>query len=104
MIDGRLIPSPIGTFRLYASRAAANLLVDKFISSGSTLGLGSGELVNLVISEVGSRLAAGSLQSITAVPSCNAAASSAVFHGVPLSTLEQLGKVCLRRKASVHDR
>ena len=93
MIDGRLIPSPASTLCLHPSRAAANLLVDKFISTGSTLGLGSGELVNLVISEVGSRLASGTLQSITAVPSCNAAASSAAFHGVPLSTLEQLGKV-----------
>ncbi|GAX75501.1 hypothetical protein CEUSTIGMA_g2944.t1 [Chlamydomonas eustigma] len=73
-------------------REAAKLLVDKFITSSSTLGLGSGELVNLVIAEVGERLASGQLQSIKAVPSCNAAASSAAFHGVPLCTLDQLGK------------
>lgn len=74
-------------------RAAASLLVDRFITSGAKLGLGSGELVNLVISEVGERLAKGRLESIVAVPSCNAAASSAAFHGVPLSTLEQVGEV-----------
>lgn len=69
------------------------MLVDKYITSGATLGLGSGELVNMVISEVGVRISKGELSYITAVPSCNAAASSAAFHGVPMTTLEQLGKV-----------
>ncbi len=74
-------------------RAAAALFVEKYVKSGVSLGLGSGELSNLVIAEVGSRLASGKLQSITAVPSCNAAASSAAFHGVPLRTLEQVKRV-----------
>jgi ribose 5-phosphate isomerase A len=69
------------------------MLVDRYITSGIALGLGSGELVNLVIAEVGVRLASGDLKSIMAVPSCNAAASSAAFNGVPMTTLEQLGKV-----------
>ena len=76
-------------------RAAAVLAVDKYVKSGATVGLGSGELVNLTIAEIGLRIAKGSLEGITAVPSCNAAASEAAFNGIPMTTLEKAGKVCL---------
>ncbi|KAG1671831.1 hypothetical protein FOA52_000208 [Chlamydomonas sp. UWO 241] len=69
-------------------RAAAKLLVDTYIKPGFVLGLGSGELVNLTIAEVGIRIAQGRLNGVTAVPSCTAAAAQAAFNGVPLTTLE----------------
>mmetsp|Transcript_14440 Transcript_14440/g.31279 ORF Transcript_14440/g.31279 Transcript_14440/m.31279 type:complete len:294 (+) Transcript_14440:62-943(+) len=75
-------------------KAAASLFVDRYVSPGIKLGLGSGELVNLAIEEIGSRLAGGRLSSVVAVPTCDAAASAAAFHGLPLSSLEQVaGKV-----------
>lgn len=58
--------------------------VDKFVNSNMVLGLGSGELVNLAIEEVGRRLSSGLLEGISAVPACDAAAHEAAFHGVPL--------------------
>eukprot|EP00955_Chlamydomonas_euryale_P020062 213604-Chlamydomonas_euryale.AAC.5 len=71
------------------SMAAAKLFVDKYVKSGCVLGVGSGELVNLAIAEVGKRLASGNLKSVTAVASCNAAASTAAFHGVPQTMLDE---------------
>lgn len=69
------------------------MLVDKFVTSGSTVGVGSGELVYTALALIGERLAANTLNNVTAIPSCDAAASSSAFNGVPLTTLEKAGRV-----------
>eukprot|EP00798_Chlamydomonas_sp_ICE-L_P014079 gene14079-20028_t len=68
---------------------AAAKFVDEFVKDGSVLGLGSEELVNLVIDNVAIRLASGRLKNIVGIPTCEVAAASAAFHGLPLSTLEE---------------
>jgi ribose 5-phosphate isomerase len=69
------------------NRAAATLFVDNFVRDGQTLGLGTGELSSLVVSELGARLASGRLQRVRGVASSPAAASEAAFHGLPLVAL-----------------
>jgi hypothetical protein len=67
-------------------RAAAKVFVDTYVQDGQTLGLGTGELSSLCIAEIGQRIMSGKLSSIRGVPTCNAAASEAAFHGLPLAT------------------
>ncbi|PNW80367.1 hypothetical protein CHLRE_07g314600v5 [Chlamydomonas reinhardtii] len=67
-----------------AKLAAVRECVDRFVTSNSVVALGSGEMVNLAIEELGRRLAIGSLQNVVGVPACDVAAHEAAFHGVPL--------------------
>ncbi|KAG2441142.1 hypothetical protein HXX76_003994 [Chlamydomonas incerta] len=67
-----------------AKLAAARECVERFVKSNSVVALGSGEMVNLAIEEVGRRLSIGSLQNVVGVPACDVAAHEAAFHGVPL--------------------
>ncbi|KAG2490235.1 hypothetical protein HYH03_011359 [Edaphochlamys debaryana] len=67
-----------------SKRAAAKAVVDRFVTNNSVIGLGPGELCNLVIEEVGTRLAMGKLEGVSGFPACDVAAHEAAFHGLPL--------------------
>lgn len=73
-----------------ARLAIASQIVDRFISNGNKVGIGSGPLVYSIVEELGARRGKGQLD-VVMCPSCNAAASSGAFHGVPMTTLEQAG-------------
>ncbi|PSC69203.1 putative ribose-5-phosphate isomerase chloroplastic isoform B [Micractinium conductrix] len=72
-------------------RAAAAFAADTFVRDEITIGLGTGQPVNALIEEVASRLSAGKLRAVRAVPASDVAAAEAALHGVPLTTLEEAG-------------
>ncbi|GFR47142.1 hypothetical protein Agub_g8832 [Astrephomene gubernaculifera] len=78
-----------------AKREAARVCVDRFVRNNTLLALGQGEMVNLVVAEVGRRLAEGSLQDVAGVPVCDMAAHEAAFHGLPLVPESRAGEASL---------
>lgn len=68
-----------------AKKAAARLLVDRYVCSNSLVALGGGDMVFMAVEEIGSRLADGRLQNVTGVATCDVVSHEAAFHGVPLA-------------------
>eukprot|EP00892_Ulva_mutabilis_P010596 jgi/Ulvmu1/7909/UM004_0141.1 len=65
------------------TRDVAKQLVGQFVQSDTIVAVDSGDLCTAIIQEIGHSLSEGSLQSVSLVPSCDAAASEAAFVGVP---------------------
>ena len=75
-----------------AADAAALLAVDSFVRPGAIVGVGRGELVQRVLAAIGRRIAEGRLGNVSVLPSGDAAAAAAAFHGVPLAISPPAGQ------------
>lgn len=74
--------------RLRGKEGAAARAVDR-VASGMVIGLGSGSTARLAVSEIGRRLALGTLQNVIGVATSRATEVHAMSCGVPLTTLEE---------------
>lgn len=79
------VPDP----RTAAKRAAGEAAVDRFVSDGMRVGLGSGSTAVWAIRRIGARLADGSLHDVVGVPTSQASEADARAAGVPLTTLDE---------------
>ncbi|EFN51133.1 hypothetical protein CHLNCDRAFT_141332 [Chlorella variabilis] len=76
-------------------RAAAALVANTFFRDEIAIGVGSGLGVTYVLEELAQRLGAGKLRGVRCVPASDAAAGEAAFLGVPLTTLQEAGRLDL---------
>ena len=60
----------------------------RFVSSGTTIGLGSGSTMSYFIRELGGQLRSGTLRDVLAVPTSKQTAQLASSEGIPLTTLD----------------
>lgn len=72
-------------------RAAAETVIDRFVSSNTAVAFGNGELVNQAIACLGERLMNKQLENVTLVAASSAAAHEAAFFGVPQQSLGEVG-------------
>ncbi len=70
-------------------RDAARAAVDRYVESGTTVGLGSGTTAAFVVTRIGELLASGALREVTGVPTSERTAALAREVGVPLATLSE---------------
>lgn len=70
-------------------RDAANAAVDRFVESGSTLGLGSGTTSAFVVYRMGEKLASGELRDVRGIPTSESTAALAREAGIPLLSLAE---------------
>ena len=74
--------------RTAAKRAAGEVAVDRFVTSGMRVGLGTGSTAVWAIRRVAARLADGSLADVAGVATSSAAEAEARALGVPITTLD----------------
>ena len=89
---GSAAPPPADAERR-AIKQAAQLVADRFVQDGQTLGLGTGVAVNELIEVLAARVDRGQLRRIRVVPGSDATASECAFHGLPLEALDAAGPV-----------
>jgi ribose 5-phosphate isomerase A len=70
-------------------RDAAYAAVDRYVESGTTLGLGSGTTAAFVVLRIGELLASGTLRHVRGIPTSERTAALAREVGVPLTTLSE---------------
>jgi ribose 5-phosphate isomerase A len=70
-------------------RDAAYAAVDRYVESGTTVGLGSGTTAAFVVLRIGELLASGSLRGVRGIPTSERTAALAREVGVPLATLSE---------------
>jgi ribose 5-phosphate isomerase A len=75
--------------RTQAKRAAGFAAADRYVRSGSAIGLGTGSTAIWAIRRVGELIAAGTLEGVVAVPTSEASATEARSLGIPLTTLDE---------------
>ncbi len=68
-------------------RAAARAAVERFVESGTTVGLGSGSTSAFVVERIGELLAAGELRDVRGIPTSEKTAGLAGEAGIPLDSL-----------------
>lgn len=73
---------------LAGKESAATQAVDR-VATGMVIGLGSGSTARLAVSEIGRRLALGTLRNVVGVATSRETENHASKCGVPLTTLEQ---------------
>jgi len=74
-------------------KQAAGYRAAEWITSGMTIGLGSGSTARYATLRIGQRLGDGSLKDVVAVPTSEDTASLARSVGIPLTTLEQVTSI-----------
>jgi ribose 5-phosphate isomerase A len=70
-------------------RDAAYAAVDRYVESGTTVGLGSGTTAAFVVARIGELLAGGELQSVRGIPTSERTAALAREVGIPLTALSE---------------
>lgn len=70
-------------------RDAAYAAVDRYVESGTTVGLGSGTTAAFVVLRIGELLASGTLRDVRGIPTSERTAALAREVGVPLTTLSE---------------
>ncbi len=70
-------------------RDAAHAAVDRYVESGTTVGLGSGTTAAFVVLRIGELLASGTLRHVRGIPTSERTAALAREGGVPLVTLSE---------------
>ena len=75
--------------RTAAKRAAGETAVDRFVTTGMRVGLGTGSTAVWAIRRIGQRLADGGLSDVLGVPTSRAAQAEARSLGIPLTTLDE---------------
>lgn len=76
-------------------KEAAGARAAEGITSGMVLGLGTGSTVAYFLKALGDRLASGTLEGIVGVPTSVRTESAAIELGIPLTTLEEAGRLDL---------
>lgn len=67
--------------------------VDDYVRSGMVVGLGTGSTAYFAVERLGEKLKSGELKNIVAVPTSEATKKQAMGLGIPLSTLNENGKL-----------
>ncbi len=75
--------------RTAAKRAAGEAAVDRFVSSGMRVGLGTGSTAVWAIRRIAARLADGTLTDVVGLPTSRAAEAEARAHDIPLTSLDE---------------
>jgi ribose 5-phosphate isomerase A len=70
-------------------RDAAYAAVDRYVESGTTVGLGSGTTAAFVVLRIGELLSSGTLRDVRGIPTSERTAALAREVGVPLATLSE---------------
>jgi ribose 5-phosphate isomerase A len=70
-------------------RDAAYAAVDRYVESGTTVGLGSGTTAAFVVARIGELLAGGELRSVRGIPTSERTAALAREVGIPLTALSE---------------
>jgi ribose 5-phosphate isomerase A len=81
--------------RTSAKRAAGHAAVDRYVSSGMRVGLGSGSTAVWAVRRLGDLLGDGMLTDVAGVPTSVASAREASARGVPLATLDDYPRLDL---------
>ncbi|MBW6473918.1 MAG: ribose-5-phosphate isomerase RpiA [Anaerolineaceae bacterium] len=89
-IDRDSVHMNLNNYKLQAAEIAVNL-----IQSGMIVGLGSGSTASLALQILANKLKDGTLQHIHAIPSSVQIEQQAKHLGIPLTTLEEHGKIDL---------
>jgi len=69
------------------ARSLAKYFVDTYVQDGTTVGVGTGPVVTMVIEELGARLKDGKLKGIKCVTAGQVSASECAFQGLPMAYL-----------------
>ncbi len=72
-----------------SKRDAAHAAVDRYVESGTIVGLGSGTTSAFVVARIGELLAGGELRSVRGIPTSERTAALAREVGIPLTTLSE---------------
>jgi ribose 5-phosphate isomerase A len=75
--------------RAAAKRAAAEAAVERYVTSGMRIGLGTGSTAVWAVRRIGALLADGTLVDVVGVPTSPSATGEAVAAGIPLTTLDE---------------
>jgi ribose 5-phosphate isomerase A len=70
-------------------RDAAYAAVDRYVESGTTVGLGSGTTAAFVVARIGELLAGGELRNVRGIPTSERTAALAKEVGIPLTALSE---------------
>ena len=71
-------------------RQVGYFAVDRYVTSGMVVGLGTGSTAYYAVERLGAKLADGDLERVVAVPTSEATRAQAERLGIPLTTLDRL--------------